>query len=249
MTTNRPSPLAVLLELQEHDKKLDKFDADLERVPKEIAALEKQISDLKQAAQATKADLTRAQLSKKEKEIELDSLEGVVAKHAKDLTGVKTNEAYKALLSEIEKAKEQKNLIEEAILGLMESIDALAKDQKVKEAALKDQEAQALEKIKEWHAEAERLKAAKEEARKARDVFAATVPSEPLERYEYIRKNKKGPAMVPLQTNFCSGCRMGLPQQVINDIKKSTALGLVQCERCQRILYIIDSPEKVAPKS
>ena len=45
----------------------------------------------------------------KEKEMEVTTLEAAIGKHSGELNAVKSNDAYKALLSEIEKEKQKKN--------------------------------------------------------------------------------------------------------------------------------------------
>src|SRR4051812_15611802 len=98
-----------LLSLQERDIELDKLTADLVAIPKEIAAIHKQMADEKAALEASKKDLSHATTMRKEKEGALAAKEELVRKHAGELNSIKSNDAYRAMMGEIEKAKQEKS--------------------------------------------------------------------------------------------------------------------------------------------
>src|SRR5262249_25176046 len=106
---------AQLVRLQEQDKVLDALKTALDKVPADVAAIQKIIEAEKAKIQEVKAKSNQLQLAKKEKESEVQAKEAAVRKHGEELNKVKTNDAYKALLSEIEKAKKDASDLETRI--------------------------------------------------------------------------------------------------------------------------------------
>ena len=59
-----------------------------------------------------------------------------------------------------------------------------------------------------------------------------------LNRYEKVLAHKDGLGIVPISGSSCGGCHMNVPTQTINAIKMHDQL--VECEICQRIMYLED---------
>src|SRR6266403_5228479 len=141
-----------LLSLQERDLELDRWRAELLAIPAKISGLKSDIQAAKTALEDAKKDMMQLQLTKKQKELDLDAQEAAIRKHSTELNAVKTNDAYRALLGEIEKAKEEKSRLEDQILQIMEQSDQAARVWKEKEAASKTDEAALLKQISDWEA-------------------------------------------------------------------------------------------------
>ena len=228
--------LDVLIALQEKDKALDELKARIDAVPVQIQALRNDLEAEKKQASAAKAEATRLQVAKKEKENELQSKEDGIAKHQKELNAVKSNEAFKALIAEIEKAKEEKGKVEDEILVLMEQADQVAKAEKEEQKKLKDVEAKVQAKVQELEGVKAGLEKDHAGRRAERDAVAAQVAAELLGKYEKVRANKKGIAVVALKGHSCGGCNMRITPQLFVEIKRGDRL--VVCEGCGRILHI-----------
>ena len=74
---------------------------------------------------------------KKTKELDVAAKEEAAKKHGGELNQVKTNEAFKALQHEIERAKADASDIETQILEIMDQLDASRKAEKAAAAVLK----------------------------------------------------------------------------------------------------------------
>ncbi len=231
-----------LLSLQERDLALDTLSKELSAIPVQIDAIKKQIADNKAALEAAKKELTQFQLQKKEKEVDLESKEGAIRKHSGELNAVKTNEAYRALLGEIEKAKSEKSAAEDAILQLMEQIDQANKIWKEKETVSKGTESGYLAKISEWETKQKVVEADLAQKKTDRDQFATTLSKALAEQYERIRARNKSAAVVPLKNEQCSGCHMKVAQNLINEVRRGQKL--MVCENCSRIVFL---EEAIAP--
>src|SRR5438309_523011 len=138
-----------LLSLQERDLELDRLRGELAAIPGKIARLNADIQAAKTALEDAKKEMTQLLLTKKQKELDLETQEGAIRKHSTELNAVKSNDAYRALLGEIEKAKTDKSALEDQILQVMEQIDQANKLWKEKEASTKGNEADCLRQITE----------------------------------------------------------------------------------------------------
>src|SRR6266700_559637 len=94
--------LQQLVRLQEADSYLDAIQAQIDKIPVDIQAVEAALESEKSHMAELKSKSQKLQMAKKESENELSQKEEAVRKHHQELNLVKTNEAYKALQSEIE---------------------------------------------------------------------------------------------------------------------------------------------------
>lgn len=227
--------LKQLLELQEIDRVIDQLNLDLKKMPlviEEKRSLIKQEMDL---FEEKKKKSVEFQLMRKEKEIELSSQEEKIRKHESELNSVKSNDAYKALLSEIAAAKEQKSKVEDEILTLMVEMDNVVADLKKMDSEAKEHQKKSETEIQGIEAQTQELKEQLDEQTKRRQEFATHLPAESLSVYDFIRRKKKGVAIVSIEGESCSGCHTTLTQSTINEVKKKKKM--VNCDSCSRILY------------
>src|SRR3989339_744983 len=120
--------LIKLIELQDIDSKIDEANNNIEKINNEINFLRETLVKEKEQIESAKKDITSSNILKKEKEVEIASIEGNIKKHNMELNAVKTNDAYKALLTEIETGKNEKLKIEDDLLALMEADEKILKD-------------------------------------------------------------------------------------------------------------------------
>lgn len=241
MATTRHD-LARAVKLQEVDLRLDALQAEIDQVPREIAALQAELAGEKARLADVKARQTAAQLKKKEKENELSQREDAARKHGVELNLVKTNEAFKALQTEIDRAKAAASEIETEILLIMEELDKLVKEEKAAAADLKSAEGRVAEKVKALESRKAGLESRRSEEAARRAEASAGLPEEFMRVYDHTRKRRGGIALSAVKGNTCSVCHIALPPQVVVNAAKGG--GLISCESCLRILY---SPEALAP--
>ena len=118
----------ALVELQRMDTALDALAAKAASVPVKIAALEAVFEAKKKSMSAAHDALQALQLKKKNSELEIAEADEGIRKHQRDLNAAKENNAFKALLSEIETCKNQKDELETRVLTLLEEIDLAIKE-------------------------------------------------------------------------------------------------------------------------
>lgn len=227
--------LPLLIQLQVHDTAVDEC-------AEKIAALEKKIKDttfkldsLKLGSKTAKENLVALQLKKKQLEAEADNQEKLVKKHQSELNSLKTNDAYKSMLSEIEHAKAAQSKIEDDVLVIMEQLDQAEKQVKDVESKLKSDESVIKSNIQKLESEKSAELAQKEKKSADRNAFAETIPAPVKKQYEALRKSRGGVAIVAVVNSACTGCQMKLTQSKMIEIKK--AKNVVLCESCSRILF------------
>ncbi|MBD3271029.1 MAG: hypothetical protein GF384_00655 [Elusimicrobia bacterium] len=225
----------LLIDLQERDQRIDAMKAELEDKPLQIQELNEKLEEKHAAFEALKTETKQAGLRHKEKEGELQNKEKEIQKFNQELNSIKTNEAYKAMLAQIEAAKKEMSDIEDSILEFLETADANQKQLKEHEARYKEEEASIKAQIQSIETDIENLKKECAQAEEERDGFIKTIPEQPLRVYEHIRTSKDGLAIVPIRGNSCTGCNYKQPPQKINEAAKQKEI--VLCENCSRIIY------------
>jgi len=231
---NLRQDLEILYGLQDYDIKIAKIKAEIESAPVIIDEKKQDLENKKSETEATKRNFVSLSSLKKEKEALLDSKEKAIAKHSMELNSVKANDAYKALLLEIEKAKADKSVIEDEILGLMEKIDAESAAVKKAESEFKEFERKINSEIAEISASAKKHEEEIVNIEKERENYKQKVNPRILDQYERVREGRDGQGIVVIDGDSCGGCTMVLRPQLINQAQKCTEL--VFCDNCSRIL-------------
>jgi predicted nucleic acid-binding Zn-ribbon protein len=228
--------LKQLMELQAIDSVIDGYRVDLAAFPAQIDALRAQIKEIQDSIEQEKKNLTQLQVKKKEKEIEVSTQEQKMKKNEMDLNTVKSNEAYKGLLTEIEAAKNFKAQLEDEILTIMMDNDRLLAELKSAEVRVKGEQQKIEAQIKAKEGEIAQIQSRLEAEEKKRQEFAPNIKPDILTRYEFIRGKKKDIAIVQIEKDTCGGCNTILTQVLINEARKGKEITV--CESCSRILYI-----------
>jgi predicted nucleic acid-binding Zn-ribbon protein len=152
---------------------------------------------------------------------------------------VKTNQEFTALLHEIATAKQEKDGIEEQILVLMETADALSAELKADERALaerkKEAETQRGVLGRERSAlEAELARLAHERTGEARGLDTGLIA-----KYEQLLKQRRGLAVAAMIGETCSACHVRLRPHITQMIRRNDEI--LACESCQRLLYFVEA--------
>ncbi|MGD8377207.1 MAG: C4-type zinc ribbon domain-containing protein [Acidobacteriota bacterium] len=227
-----------LINLQRIDSEIRVQEDVIAAVPEAIAAVEAREKALDDELARHREGLEESQKARRSLEGDLELVKQKLAKYQDQLMQVKTNDAYRAMLKEIDGTKAEIATREEKILEQMLLSDDLearireiAKDFEERKAGMAQEKA-ALEKQR---TEAESRKAALESER---EQLAANL-DEPVRRtYEKVAKMRHGVAVVGVKEELCLGCRMKVRPQIFQEIRQGTELH--QCDTCVRFLYYVD---------
>jgi len=222
--------------------KLQQLDLELQRKQQELSEVVHQLSDNKALVVAEsklashKEQLEDVRRKQKSSEWELEDLQEKVRQiDSKLYSG--TSKDPKELVNlekEVKGLKSQIRPKEDALLGLMSQVEEI-------EANVKTT-IEEIERLKrEWEQRQVTFGQRKSEieallARLKRDrgVLAQQLDSEALNTYERIRLTR-GQAVVKVERGKCQGCHIAVPT---SQWQKAKAGDLIQCNSCNRILYL-----------
>lgn len=228
--------IMFLIELQKIDLKMDRLQEESEKLQTEIEGMKQYFEEEKKNVEGNKKNATQLKIDYKNMEIEAAAKDEEAKKHLSELNIVKSNEAYKALLSEIEKVKEDKVQIEDKMLGVMQEIEDFVRLGKEEEQLLKVKETDFSQKIQLMDVEIQKFQEQINGLNQERQSWVDKIVPDILQRYFQIRENKNGLAVVPIENGgYCGGCRIVLPAYILNEAKRDKKI--IYCENCARIVY------------
>ncbi|MFC1679834.1 zinc ribbon domain-containing protein [Elusimicrobiota bacterium] len=228
--------MASLLLLQEQDRRVDELKRGLDKIPPRIEAIKAEIENEQARLNELHEKAKRVQVERKEKESGLAQNEEAIRKHQGELNQIKTNEAFKALLKEIDGEKAAVGELETEILTLMDEGDALLKEEQALKGELKEFEADKNQEVQSLEDRQGGLENDFKAATAKRAELAGAIPEELGSLYEATRARRNGVGLAQVkQGDICAECNMKLTPQSLINIKKGTRVEL--CGSCQRILY------------
>ena len=235
--------LQQLIELQGLDSQLTQLEAQQVAIPERRATLSQERADWEVRVAEAGEVLRDAEGRQRQAEAGLADQQALVQRLEGQQFQVKTNDAYTALLSEIDHAKQAISDCETKILESMEVIEgagarvAETESESAESKARIDAEEKALD-VNEKDV-LEKL----ESARSGREGMAAVVDSGLLVQYMRIAK-RRSPVIAIVAGEMCLGCRVDIPPQSYIEILKGEKL--ITCGNCQRILIQDPNPEASA---
>jgi predicted nucleic acid-binding Zn-ribbon protein len=227
--------LQVLLALQQIDDKLSAIGQKKKEIPERLRGMEQALLDEKQGLEEHRQRLKEAHLRQRTLEKQLQASAEERKNKQKRLLEVKTNEEYKALLKEIDYAKQADSAAEDQILALLEEIDSIEKAMKESEKSAREQEIKFQEEKKRLEGEVVEIDREQNFLKRERERICRELDPEVLKDYEKIRARRSGQAVVVIRDEVCPGCHMQVPPQTINEVLQTGEIR--HCQYCRRILY------------
>ena len=238
------APIKDLVELQRVDSAVEAENREIASIPGALEAMAALGRELEEGLVKRREGLKESQKRRRHLEGELEMAKQKLSRYQGQLMEVKTNEAYRAMLKEIETVKAEVGREEEGILEEMLRSDDLAQ-------AIKGGEADAnaaRERMGREKADLERRGREAEERRRLleaeRDSIAGRIGGAVLETYRRIARLRGGVGVAEARDETCMGCRVKLRPQVCQEVR--IGADLRQCDSCGRFLYILDRPEAPA---
>jgi uncharacterized protein len=227
--------LVTLLEIQKLDQKIERLDQKLAEVPLGIETVEADLLKKRTRLDAVVARIAEADKKKKKLEADIEDGKARAVKLDGQLMSVKTNQEYRAMLSQISTLREQSSDKETEVLILLEQLDQLNAEKAEAAAEFKAFEAQAKQEIGERKAHGEALGRDRKAALERRTELAASLDKKLGALYEKVRKKWGNNVVVELRGETCMGCHLSLRPQHANFVKQGQEI--YTCENCFRILY------------
>jgi predicted nucleic acid-binding Zn-ribbon protein len=232
-----------LVELQAVDIRLNDVRARMAVFPKRLAEVIARVEAVRVQLAHAKEALTKSLKDRKTFEMDVDQWKEKVRKY-KDQTGsVKTNEAYKALLHEIELVEKEIAAAEDRLLERMVAGEEYVRQVKATEKTLAEIEVSAKteqQAISAEYAAADKQRLAFEAERR---LAVADVPEDLLDMYQKLANRHGGIALAEVKEDeSCAMCRVRVRPHTYQLLRDATNEQIFHCETCTRILYATPTP-------
>jgi predicted nucleic acid-binding Zn-ribbon protein len=239
--------LKSLIDLQAVDLRLIGIRERLGRLPKRLAEVEARVAAARQQVSAAKEAHTTGLKERKTYEMDVEQWKERVKKYRNQSAEIKTNDAYKALLHEIENAEAEVSKAEDRLLERMVAGEEYDHQVKSAEAAVKEIEASANKERQAIQAEHSATQTELAAAEAARAAAISAVPEDLVDHYERLAKRHGGIALAEIRGEGCGQCGVLIRPHVLQQLRRDGNDEIFHCETCTRILYYAD--HTTAPES
>jgi predicted nucleic acid-binding Zn-ribbon protein len=230
-----------LLELQRLDLGIAALRTELETFPKRIKEADAMLNGAKASVAAAREKHSHAQTERKKFELDVNQWRERARKYRDQSASVKTNEAYKALQHEIAHAESEASAAEDSQLEQMMAVEETEREIKSAETKLKEAEIALAAERKNIESQGATKKSELDSDLAQREKIAATIPEELLTIYSRVAKRHHGVAIAEAVNEQCRGCGMRILPHTYQEIRNSHNQNIIQCETCNRILYVAES--------
>jgi uncharacterized protein len=228
--------LKMLDELQAFDLKIDGYKGEKEALQGEIAVLDGKVAEARNTIFEKQGELAllNEEIGKLEEGIaaEAENIRRTEA-HQKE---IKTQKEYQAVSREIATAKKLSTELEEQLLQKIAQTDELKSAISSIEENLSALEQNFAAQIGEVQARIDRLEEDISGVIAAREAIVKGLPPAMMRRYDLLRGQRRGVAVVEARDGSCLGCNMQLPPQLYNSLFRESEL--ILCPHCQRVLVL-----------
>ncbi|MEA3279786.1 MAG: C4-type zinc ribbon domain-containing protein [Thermodesulfobacteriota bacterium] len=225
----------ILVKLQKIETEVCGLESTLNNVDRKYDALDAELREFEQNIdnEVFLLDELKKQYRLYESDVQMN-LEQVKKSQA-SLRTIKTNREYQSLLKQIDEFNVKNVQIEDEMLEFLDRMDKAESNI----AAKKNEYSMLEDRIM---SDKEIVKQETEHGNKRlaqlnmdfNDVFGMITP-ELLDKYEMVKKQKGGTAIVPVNDAVCGGCNMNIPPQMYNELQRCDSL--MFCPNCQRMIY------------
>lgn len=240
----RTQPLHVLVRLQRALDELRRAERQLAGVPDWMEELHGQhAARLQEIATVEEAAEEAAQNRRRAEGAIQDAAEKL--KHfQQQISLVRTQREYSALLTEIDAVKASIKSLEEQALAGMEGYEEAQGRLAEERTAFVDLDGRYREALARWEAERPAVEQQAETLRAEVRQLRAELPKNVLALFDRVHERRHGDAVAPLRKSVtagaqiwhCAACNYRVRLQVVADIRGRGSL--VQCEGCRRFLHV-----------
>src|ERR1039458_7708405 len=127
-----------LLVLQDRDRRIAQLKAERTRIPEQVAATEQSLKAESARLDSLRDQAKHIEADRKKLEIDAEAKRAQIAKYRTQLSMIKSNTEYQALLKEIGKVEQEIDTIETHELEVMEKSEQLQPAVKTEQVTLKE---------------------------------------------------------------------------------------------------------------
>jgi predicted nucleic acid-binding Zn-ribbon protein len=240
----RTQPLHVLVRLQRALDELRRAERQLAGVPDWMEELHGQHTARLQEIAAVEEAAEEAAHNRRRAEGAIQDAAEKLKHFQQQISLVRTQREYSALLTEIDTVKASIKSLEEQALAGMEGYEEAQGRLAEERAAFADLDGRYREALARWEAERPAVEQQAETLRAEVRQLRAELPKHVLALFDRVHERRHGDAVAPLRKSVtagaqiwhCAACNYRVRLQVVADIRGRGSL--VQCEGCRRFLHV-----------
>jgi hypothetical protein len=221
--------------LQKVDLKIRDLAQQAERHPARLKEIESERDEAKAALDTQRGRLADNERARRQNEQVLQMEREKVHKWESRLSELKTTREYAALARELDIAKKTNQGADEDIKRLAGEYEEIKKGLSDLEKQLADKEAVVASEGRQIEEELTGVRAKMAELEKERASAIASCDKALVSKYERIRKQRGGIAVVPVEGMTCKGCQRNIPPQMANNLRSGGEI--LTCPNCHRFIY------------
>ena len=236
--------LETIVSLQHHLNVEQDTERQLAGIPAWMSDLHEEHARARAEIDALDAAAEAAGRDRRAAEAAIADTQEKLKHYQQQMSMVRNQREYGALLQEIDGAKAALRKLEEEALSALEKAESAERARTEKEAGFAGLGARYEEGLARWEAEKPALRAQLEATQAAIAALRAQLAPGVRAQFERIFERLKGDAIAPLRRAeraggpnlwHCGRCNYQVRPQVAVEIRATGAL--VQCESCKRLLY------------
>jgi hypothetical protein len=224
-----------LLVLQDRDRRIAQLKLERIRIPEQITAADQRLKAEAARLDGLRDEAKHIEADRKKLEVDAEAKRAQIAKYRTQLSQIKSNTEYQALLKEIAKVEEEIDEIETHELEVMEKSDQLQPAVKTEQTTLKEIAAKVDAERGDLQKRLAMIDQELKQLADERQKLAQEIDASALNRYERLMRSKSDFAIVPIRNGNCGGCHLNIPPQLVHNAKYGS--DLTSCDYCGRILY------------
>lgn len=228
--------LDILLTVQRLNDEIKDTKLKIEETPNKITTLEEEIEKAKSKVQEKSDRIKEIKKTYKIKEGDLAENESKITKLNGQTFSVKTNEEYRALITEVDYLKKENKKTEDEMINLLEEEEKLKEATDKLENETKDFIDKRIVEINELKKECEELIEKQKQINISFENNFNILPEDTKQVYKRISKVRDR-AVCEITDNTCTGCYANLTFQFLNELKKRNKI--LCCGNCGRILIFV----------
>ena len=226
-----------LLVIQDRDHQLQTLKNDLEKIPRDAAAIKERVMQATAELNTAKENVQQNELAIKKVDLDRKTRKDTIEKLTVQQFETSKNDEYAALGAEIVRYTDIVNELETQELEYMEKSDDLTVTLTTAEEKLTAIKEGMPAEVKALTEKKNNLTTRIDELTEERAILVKDVESGTLAIYDRVFAKKGNAAVSPLSDNLCGGCHMKVIADTISRTIEEKELS--QCENCGCFLYSV----------
>ena len=227
--------LPLLVSLQAFDRNLMAIINEKQQCPARLKVLDEKILEISNRLKAGEIDLEGLRKEHRELEREIGVVDSKIAKSTEKLSNIKSNKEYQAALKEIDDFQQEKQLLEDQAIEMMEKIEDSTRTQAERAAESREMTAKVEKERMELEKHLHELDKTLKTLLGKRQNLCRDIDGSLLKRYEQLLKRKGGSAVSAVTKGVCQCCHIAIPPQKFIELIKGEEM--MNCPHCMRIIY------------